>query len=106
MPVLGAVEIDLIDLVRDLADQRPVFHVVVRVLEDPAQQDPGTVRSRFRRQFLEGREKVGIDELQERIARDPLGIRSPVPPPEPVRHRRAVPLPHQLVLLLLVIEDL
>ena len=106
VPVLGLVEIDLVDLVCHLTDQGPVLHVVVRVLEDPAQQDPGAVRSRFRRQFLQRREQVGIDELQERVARDPFGICRPVPPPEPVRYRRPVPLPQQLVLLLLVIEDL
>ena len=74
--VIGGVEVDAVDLVDDLPHQRAVLHVVVRVLEGGANQrgDPigGAADER-----LELRQERVVDEVEQGLARDALGVRGP-----------------------------
>ena len=74
---------------------------VVRLVE--AESDVRVLPGRG--QILEGLEEVIVDEVQERISCDALGVRRPVSPAQPLRDRRAVAVVHQLLLGFAVVEN-
>jgi hypothetical protein len=99
------VEVDLVDLVDDLPHQLTRLHVVVRVLENVA-DDPAAVAGAVDRQFLEHREQFVVDERHQTVAGQPFGIRGPCAPLQRLRNRRLVLPGDELELLVLVIDDL
>jgi hypothetical protein len=101
----GAVEVDLVDPVDHLPQQRAALHVVVAVLEDAAHHGrrvAGTVRHL---QAFQRGEKVVVDELQQRVAGQPLVVGRPGPPLQALGHGRDVGVIQQLALLVAVVED-
>ncbi len=106
--VVAVVEVEAVELVDDLAHRVAGLHVVVRAVEDlPHQRGPlrglGGVEG-----FQVDEKAVGrvVDEVQQLVAGDALGIRRPVPPLEFLRDDGAVAGAQQLEFLVLVVEDL
>ena len=100
------VEVHPVDLVDDLPHELAGLHVVVGVLEHIAHHAAAVGLFSGDGQFLELREKLGVDEGQQFIAGDAFGIGGPGAPLELFRDGRAVAVLHQLQLLVLVVDDL
>ena len=100
------VEVDGVDLVDHLAHELAGLHVVVGVLEDVAHHAAAVAVLAGAGQFLERREKLVVDEGQQLIAGDALGVGGPGAPLELLRDGRAVAVLHQFQFLVLVVDDL
>ena len=98
------VEIDAVDLVNDLPHQLAGLHVVVGIPEHGAQD----VRARAgpRRELLQLRKEIAVDEVEQLLARDAFRVGGPVPPTQMDRDRRAVAVLEKFELLVLVVDDL
>ena len=72
--VIGSVEVNGVDLVDDLPHQRPIFHVVVGVLEGHA--DEGMHAVAAGQGFELGQEGV-IDEIEQGVAGDAFFVLGP-----------------------------
>ena len=103
MAVVGGVEVDLVDLVDDLAQQRAVLHVVVGTVERAPDQDGDWVATA---EGLELGDQRQVDEAQELVASDAFGIGRPVAPAKAFGQGGLVVVLHDLELALTVIEDL
>ena len=75
-----AIEVDGVELVDDLAQQVPAFHVVVGVFKHAAHHVATGVASRVAGQVFEGGEQLGVHKVKQGIAGDALGVCSPVAP--------------------------
>ena len=106
LPLGEVIEVHLVDLVHDLPHELAGLHVVVGVLEYIAHHPAAVALLSCGREFLELREELGVDEGEEFVAGDALGVGRPGPPPEFLRDGRAVAVLHQLKLLILVVDDL
>ena len=106
LPLGEIVEIHLVDLVNDLPHQLAGLHVVVGVLEHVAHHAAAVALLACDGEFLELREKLGVDKCQQFFARDAFGIGGPGSPAKLRRDRRAITVLHQLQLLILVVDDL
>ena len=73
-------EVDLVDLVDDVAEEVPGEHPVVGLLEHGGQHVAGVVAAGAR-QLSEVREEFAVDEIQESLAGSTVGLGGPVPPP-------------------------
>ena len=102
--IIGGVEVDAVDLVDDLAHQRAVLHVVVGILEGRSDEASDLVAA-ARRGLELGKEGV-VDEIKQRVARDPFFVGGPVGPAKVLRERRLVIVAKKFDLLFAVIEDL
>ena len=106
LPLGEVVEVNLVDLVDDLTEQLPRFHVVVRVLEDTLDDAPA-VRCHSRGgEFLEGRKEVVVDEAEQLVPGNPFRVRRPRPPPQRLGNRGTVGRVEEFEFLVLVVEDL
>ena len=104
--VFGVVEVDLADLVDDLADQGAGLHVVVGILEDVADDlGAGAIRPFEDELFLEGGKELVVDELAEVVARHALGVGGPVAPAQLLGKRRGVGVFEEFDLGLAVVVD-
>ncbi len=65
MPVGGAIEVDLVDLVDHLADEGADLHVVVGILEDRTYHEAAPVGADAELQLLEGLEEVVVDDFAD-----------------------------------------
>ena len=102
---LHRVEVDLVDLVDHLADQRARLHVVVGVGKDVLHDVAARVVDCAELQALEAGKQVVVDESQQLVAGHALVVGCPAAPAEAVRDRRDVGRV-ELVLDLLVVVDL
>ena len=84
------VEVDLVDLVDHLAHQLAGFHVVVGILEHIANDATAVAGMPGHLEVLQGREQVVVDEGEQFIAGDALGVRRPGTPLESLRNRGGV----------------
>ena len=100
------VEIDRVDPIHDLPHELARFHVVVGVLEHVAHDAPAVSWLRRSRKVLERREQFAIDEGEEFLARDALGVRRPGAPLVFRRDRRAVVAAQEFEFLVLIVDDL
>ena len=106
--VVGVVEIEAVELVDDLAHLEAGLHVIIRAVEDFA-YDGGALWGFRGLQFLEvSEEAVGrvIDEEDEVLAGDALGIGGPVAPLELLRDDGGVTVADEFELLVFFVEDL
>ena len=106
VPVVGAVEVDLVQRVDDLPHEGAGLHVVVGILEHGLDHEATGVGVGAEGQVLERAEQGVVDEVQQFIAGDALRVGRPGAPAELGRDGGLVAALHQLVLLLPVIEDL
>ena len=107
MAVLAVVEVEAIELVDDLPHFIAGLHVVVRTVEDFLHQR-GALRGVRGLEILQrGEEAVGgmVDEEDEFLAGDALGVGRPVPPVEFLGDDGLVTVTDEFELLVLVIED-
>jgi hypothetical protein len=105
--VAGFIEVHILfDGVDHLAQQGAGLHVVVGVLEDRADHLAMGRNAGGGGQFLERREEVIVDEVDQLFTGHPLGVLGPVGPAETAGQRRFVAGHGELPLLLLVVEDL
>ena len=79
------VEVDLVDLVDHLPHQLAGFHVVVGVLEHVAHDAAAVARLAGDWQVLQRREQFVVDEVEQRLAGDALGVGRPGAPLELAR---------------------
>jgi hypothetical protein len=89
----------------EAAYQRARLHVVEGILEHASDhaRDGGVLARR--RQLLQGLEQVVVHEVEERVARDALGVLGPRAPPKPSWDRRPVVVLEHLLLGFVVVED-
>ena len=99
----SVIEVDAVDLVDHLAHELAGLHEVVGVLEHVAH---GFCARGLRRQGLELREQLVVDELEQFVAGDAFRVGRPGAPLEFLRDRRAVVVAEQLQFLVLVVDDL
>lgn len=102
--IVAGVEVDAVDFVDDLAHQRAVFHVVVGILKRHADQAADLVRAAGEG-FELGQKRI-VDEVEERLAGDPLFVLGPGGPAEMFGERRLVIVANEVHLLLAIVEDL
>ena len=100
------VEVDLVDLVDDLPHELAGLHVVVGVLEHVAHDAAAVALLAGDGELLELGKKLGVDEGEQLVAGDALGIGGPGAPAGVCWDGRAVVLVHQLELLVLIVDDL
>jgi hypothetical protein len=100
------VEVDVVNLVHDLPDEMAGFHVVIGVLEHVAHHAPPVARLAGELQLFQRRKQFVIDEIQQRLAGDALGVRRPAAPLILLRDRRTVAVPGQFEFLILIVDDL
>ena len=105
VPILQRVEVDAVDLVDHLADQRARLHVIVRVDEDVAHDKAPRVVARPQRQLFQAGEQLVVDERQQLVAGHPLVVGRPGAPAQPFGDGRDIARA-DLVLLLFVVENL
>ena len=103
MAIVRDVEVDAIDLVDHLTHERPVFHVVVGVLERHANQGAHFVRTGEDFQF---RQQAVVDEIQQCIASDPFFVGGPVAPAQILGQGGSIVVLEEFQLHLAVVEDL
>ena len=85
--VASVVEIDLIDLVDDLPDQRAILHVVVGIFERCAHNARAVTFRPFERQVLQLRKKLVVYEVEERITGDAFWVGGPSGPAQVIWDR-------------------
>ena len=100
------VEVDLVDLVDDLAQQLAGLHVVVGVLEHRLHDVAARVARGVGGEAFHAGEELGVDEVLQLVAGDAFGVRRPVAPAQRLGDGRAVAVVHQFELGFLVVEDL
>ena len=99
------VEVDFAQLVDDLPQQGAGLHVVVGVLEHAAHYTGQRGVLARHGQFFQCFEQVVVDEVEEGLAGDALGIRRPGTPAEAFGDGGLVAVLHQLAFGLGVVED-
>jgi hypothetical protein len=99
------VEVDIVDLVDDLAHQLTRLHVVVGILEHVA-DDATAVAGAGDGQLLQGGKQTVADERHERVAGDAFRIGGPGAPLKAFGNRRPIPGVGDFQLLILVVDDL
>ena len=105
VPVLQRVEVDAVDLVDHLADQRARLHIIVRVHEDIAHDKAPRIVARPQRQLFQAGEELVVDERQQLVAGHPLVVSRPAAPAQPFGDGRDVARA-DLVLLFFIVENL
>ena len=100
------VEVDFVDFVDHLAHQLAGFHVVVGILEHGANHASPVAGASGHLKSLQGREQVVVNEGEQFLAGDALGIGRPGTPLVALGNRRGVAGPHQLQFLVLIVDDL
>src|SRR3546814_1217116 len=80
--VAGVVEIDLVDLVDHLPDQRAIFHVVIGIFERGAHDARAITFRPFERPVLQLGEELIVYKIEQRIAGDAFGVGGPGRPAE------------------------
>ena len=106
LPLGQVVEVDPVDLVDHLAHQLAGFHVVVGVFEHGAHHAAAVSRPARRLQVLESRKEVVVDEGEQFLAGEALGVRRPCAPLAALGERRGVALPRQFQVQILIVDDL
>ena len=89
LALLEAVEVDVLELVDDLAELLAAAHVVVTAIEDFA-DDAGAAVVFPECEVLETGEEVIVDEVEQGLAGHAFGIGGPVPPLESLGDRGIV----------------
>lgn len=105
MAFAGTGKIDFIQLVDDLAQQGAVFHVVIGIAECLTDHKATRVFIDRRSEVFQRREEVVVDELQQGIAGNALGIRRPGAPQVALRNRVLVVFLLQFQRLFLGVKD-
>ena len=105
MPLALAVEVDAVELVDHLAQQVAALHVVVGILEHAAHHVAARVALGVARQLLERHEQLGVDEVEQVVAGDALGVGRPVAPAHAGRDRAGVFVAGQFQFFFQRIED-
>ena len=99
--VVGAVEVDLVDLVDHLPDAGCRSSCSCRHPRTPTRTTrPRPLVPAFSVQLLEGREQLVVDEVEQLVAGDAFGVGGPVAPAQLLRDRRLVVVVEQFQLLL------
>ena len=80
MTFLAAAEVDFIELVDHLAQQRTVFHVVVGIAERLFDHKATRVLIDRRGEVFQRREQVVVHKFQQRITGDAFAVRRPATP--------------------------
>ncbi len=106
LALLEVVEIHLVDAVDHLAHQLPGFHIVVGVLEHVAHHAAAVAGLVRDAEVLQRREQLVIDEGLQLLARDALRVGRPRAPLVFLRDRRAVVIPRDFKVLILIVDDL
>jgi hypothetical protein len=107
MAVVGVVEVEAVELVDDLPHLVAGLHVVVRAVEDLTDKHCTLRRVRGFELAEVGEEAVGgvVDEEDEFIAGDALGIGGPVPPLELLRDNGLVAVAEEFEFLVFIVQD-
>jgi len=105
LPLGEIVKVHFVNLVNNLPHQLAGLHVVVSVLEHASDHTAAVALLACYGEFLKLREELDINKGKEFLPRDAFGIRRPAAPPEFFRDGRAIPVLHQLQLLVLVVDD-
>jgi len=101
------VEVDgPVDLVDHLAQEGAGLHVVVGVLEDGTHHRGAAIAVGGDEEVLQVAKELVVDEIEERLAGDPLGVGGPVAPAQRLGDGGGVVVVEELQLLLAVVEDL
>ena len=103
--VRGAVEVDLVEFVDDLAHEGAVFHVVEGIFKRALHDEGARAGAFFGGEFFEGWKEFVVDEVLQGIAGDAFGVRRPVAPAQFFRDGRFEFVFGEFEFLFLVVED-
>ena len=101
----GAGEVDFVQLVDHLTQQGAVFHVVIGIAERLSDHKAARVFIDGGGEVFQRWEQVVIDELQQGVAGNALGVRRPGAPQVALRNRVLVVILLQFQRLFLGVED-
>ena len=98
--ILPAVKVDLVDAVDDLAHEGARFHVVVGVGEDFLDDIAARIAARFKGHLFQRREELIVDKVEQFASGDPLIIRRPSAPAQPLGNGRDITFFPFIILLI------
>ena len=101
----GAGEVDFVQLVDHLTQQGAVFHVVIGIAERLSDHKAARVLVDGGGEVFQRREQVIVDELQQGITGNALGVRRPGAPQVALRDRVLIVILLQFQRLFLGVED-